>query len=383
LPRHYLDHNATAPLRPAVKAAVVEALDLAGNASSIHSEGRAMRALIEDAREALARALGTLSKNIVFTSGGTEAASLALSSSLTHRGKPFERLLVSAGEHACMISGHDYQDRVDTINLMPDGTLDIAHLSALLAHTKGRSLVAVHAANNETGVIQSLKSIADLVHQHDGALLVDGVQAFGRIDFTFHSTDADLIIISAHKSGGPKGVGALCFAQDVVHISHPPLRGGGQERGLRAGTENVQAIAGLSALLQARDVTREAEHCAQLRMEFEQRLRAIADDVIIFGETAARLPNTSSFAIPGLKAQTMLIALDLMGLSVSSGSACSSGKITPSHVLAAMGFDAEVALCAVRVSLGWSSCYDDIDALLHGIEEQYKILLKKRQKNAA
>lgn len=380
--RYYLDHNATAPLRPAVKQAMFEAYDGVGNASSIHHEGRTMRALIETAREALARSLGTLSKNIVFTSGGTEAVALALSPSLTHKGKHFSRLLVSAGEHACVLAGHNYPQH-EIIPLLTNGCVDLDQLAHMLAHDQGRPLVAVQCANNETGVVQPLAAIAEMVHAHDGAFMVDAVQAFGRIDVNFARTGADLICISGHKAGGPKGVGALCFASDVVHIHHPIVRGGGQERGLRAGTENVQAIAGLGALINNMDVAQEAQHIAHLRDSFEHELKLIAPEVMIFGADVARLPNTSSFAVAGLKAQTLLIALDLAGVSVSSGSACSSGKVTPSHVLAAMGYDADMALSAVRVSLGWNSTQADCEALLAALAEQYKIMQKRRQKSAA
>jgi cysteine desulfurase len=381
--RYYLDHNATSALRPSVRDALYAAYDMVGNPSSIHNEGRVARAAIEEARQRLAQLIHTQSKNIVFTSGGTEASALALTPSLTHKGQPCARLLMSAGEHACVLSGHTYGTQAEILHLRPNGVLDLDHLRDVLAHDPSRAMVAVQYANNETGVIQPLHDIADIVHEHNGVLLVDAVQAFGRIDVSFAHSHADLMIISFHKAGGPKGVGALCFADDVVHIHEPPIRGGGQERGLRAGTENVQAISALSPLFAALNMHSEAQVTEHVRDEFEAYLLREIPDAMIFGKDSPRLPNTSAFAVVGVKAQTMLIALDLAGVSLSSGSACSSGKLTPSHVLAAMGYAPEEAQCALRLSLGWNTTREHMASVSKIIVEHYKKLLSKRQKDAA
>lgn len=357
-PRLYLDHNATSPLRPVAAAAMVAALRLSGNASSIHAEGRAARAVIEEAREKLAALVGAKAKNVVFTSGGTEAACLALTPALGRAGvAPPGRLLLGASEHACVLNGHRFDKAAaSVIGVQPDGVIDLAALDAALAQG-GPALVALQGANNETGVIQPVAEAAALVHAAGGLLVCDAVQLAGRMPCTINALGADVLIVSAHKFGGPKGTGALVFASDCLQLASPLLRGGGQERGLRAGTENIAAIAGFGAAAAeaAAGLSGEAERLAGLRAVIEADIDRAVPGACFLCHNALRLPNTVAFSVPGVSAETLLIALDLAGVAVSSGSACSSGKVATSHVLTAMGVAPELARGAVRVSLGWST----------------------------
>jgi cysteine desulfurase len=364
--RAYLDHNATTPLRPAARAAMVAALDCVGNASSVHAEGRAARAEIELARDVLAALVGTKSKNIVFTSGATEALNLALTPELQLGSEcaPFDRLLIAGGEHSCVLSGHRFPAAsVDILPLTAEGVLDLKALHAALEkHTGHRIMLALQAANNETGVIQPVAEAAQLVHAAGGAVICDASQALGRIVSSFAASSADVLAFSGHKFGGPQGIGALCFRPGPYHIRNMVLRGGGQERGLRAGTENVAAIMGFAAA--AKDAASEAELLAakltSFRDALERKVVEIAPEAVVFGASAPRLPNTSNFAVSGTEAQVMLMALDIEGVAVSAGSACSSGKVRRSHVLAAMGVPDDLAQAAIRVSFGWNSVEEDL-----------------------
>ncbi len=362
MPREsYLDYNATAPLRPEARAAMVEALALCGNPSSVHRPGRKARAVVEAAREAVAALAGARPIEVVFTSGATEANNLCLA------GAPFARRLVSAGEHESVLAAGE----CGLLALTGDGLVDLEQLEGRLAAASEPLLLALMAANNETGVIQPLSAAAGMVHAQGGRLLTDAVQAAGRLPAS-HWADADFVSLSAHKLGGPKGVGALVLRGDALLA--PQLRGGGQERRLRAGTENVAAIAGFGAAAGAVAAKREAEQArtAVLRDRFEAGLRALVPGVRLFGASVPRLANTSCFAIPGRKAETLLIALDLAGVFVSSGSACSSGKVQRSHVLSAMGVEAGLAEGALRVSFGWSSEDGDVTHCLEALGEIVK-----------
>ncbi len=331
--RAYLDHNATTPLRPVAREAMFEALAQCGNASSVHREGRAARARLESAREVIAGFVETQPKNVYFTSGATEALNLVLTPELELDGNkaPFEVLLVAAGEHACVLQGHRFPAAaVERLPLTPAGTLDLAALDTALArHADRRMLLALQAANNETGVIQPVAEAAARVHAVGGALVCDAVQAAGKAACDFSALGADVLVLSAHKIGGPQGSGALCFANGRHHILNRLIRGGGQERGLRAGTENVAAVAGFAAAAGAAGKAGPAEmaRLAGLRDWLERDVRAVAPEVVVFGAGAPRLPNTANFAVPGLGAEVLLMALDLEGVAVSSGSACSSGKV--------------------------------------------------------
>ncbi|HEY4264926.1 MAG TPA: cysteine desulfurase family protein [Micropepsaceae bacterium] len=371
----YLDHNANSPLRPLARGAMDDALGTSGNASSIHGAGRAARARIETAREQVARLADAPSTSLVFTSGGSEANALALkgmvAGALADEDR-ITRLFVSATEHdsvranAAALAETVPGLKVSDIPVTPDGTIDLGTLRLALMQGKGRVLVAVMAANNETGVLQDIGKIAKLVKAEGGedALFhVDAVQAAGRTALSFNESDADTMTLSAHKLGGPQGAGALILKEGVPFV--PLIAGGGQELRRRAGTENVAAIAGFgAAAVEAMDFSIAAATLQRLRDRFERALKGLAPDAVIFGGNASRLPNTSNFAIPGLAAETALIALDLDGVAISSGAACSSGKVWPSHVLSAMGVDEALARGGLRVSFGWNSREDDVDAAI-------------------
>lgn len=361
--RHYLDHNATSPLRPQARAAMAAALDEWGNPSSIHAEGRAARALMEEARFIVADALDAA--RVVFVSGATEALALALRP-FWRRGETVgpRRLLIGATEHPAALAGHDF-DEAQAIPVGPDGRIDLAALEQALQGPP--AMLALQAANSETGVLQPLADAAALVRENEGLFVCDAVQAFGKGVPTGAGL-ADMLILSAHKIGGPKGVGALVLADEALHCDRPLLRGGGQEQGVRAGTENVAAIAGFGAAAASLDPL-EPEAMRRLRDEFERGLLELAPDAVVFGRAAPRLPNVSAFAIPGAKAQTMLMAMDMEGISISSGSACSSGKVKRSAVLDAMGVAPHIAECALRVSLGWNSTLIQINAALKAFEK--------------
>jgi cysteine desulfurase len=375
--RVYLDWNATTPLRAEARRAMLAAWELIGNPSSVHAEGREARRLVEDARAALAAAVGALPRNVVFTSAGTEANALALSPGLRGpSGGPVERLLVSAIEHASVLAGGRFPaDKVGHIRVTRAGVVDLDHLKALLKDGRP-SLVSIMAANNETGALQPIAEAARIVHEAGGLLHVDAIQALGKIAFNINAVGADLATFSAHKIGGPKGVGALVLAEGLAGLE-PVLRGGGQELNRRAGTENVAGIAGFGAAVKAalQALPEDAERMVTLRDRLENGIRAIAG-ATIFSNDTDRLPNTILFTAPGMKAETAVIGFDLEGVAVSSGSACSSGKVQPSHVLSAMGFDPAMAQGAVRLSLGWSTEPEDINKALEAWRKLGNTLLR-------
>jgi cysteine desulfurase len=381
--RTYLDYNATSPLRPEVADVVVRALQLPGNPSSVHSEGRAARAAIEAAREKVARLIGSKTKNLIFTSGGTEASNLVLSPSFRRLGQPgADRLLLGATEHPCGLDGHRFPaDTVERIPVGADGVLDLAWLRARLERAEGqRFLVSVQLANNETGVLHPVAEAARLVHERGGLLHTDAVQAAGKVPVDMAELGVDVLTISAHKIGGPKGIGAVALASDQLEIADRLIRGGGQEKGYRAGTENVAAIAGFGAAAEIAlaDLAGEAARLEALRDEAQTHLRRIASDAVIFSGEAERLPNTLAFAIPGLKAETALIAFDLHGIALSSGSACSSGKVRRSHVLDAMGVEPTLAEGAMRLSLGWMTTKEDVIRFAEACEKVVDTLYKRK-----
>jgi cysteine desulfurase len=363
--RIYLDWNATAPLRPQARAAALAALDIAGNPSSVHAEGRAARRLIEEAREKVAALVAADPRNVVFTSGGTEANMLALTPASGPDGKAPDRLLISALEHPSVLSGGRFAAAaVHRVPATGDGRIDLAALADVLAAMAGRrALVSLMLANNETGVVQPVSEAARLTHEAGGVLHVDAVQAAGRIPCDISAIGADLLTLSGHKIGAPKGVGAVVRRDAAVPFPAPLIKGGGQERGARAGTENVAGIAAFGAAAAAAlvDLDAEAGGMRALRDRLEAGLRSASPDLLVFGAEAERLPNTTLFALSGMKAETAVIAFDLEGVAVSSGAACSSGKVQPSHVLAAMGVPPQLARAAVRVSLGPTTTQSEID----------------------
>jgi cysteine desulfurase len=361
--RSYLDWNATAPLRPPAQAALEEALALVGNPSSVHAEGRAARRPVERAREQVAALVGALPANVFFTSGGTEANVLALTPAIETAGenRPRDRLFMSAVEHSSVRTGGRFPPAVtEDVAVTAEGRLDLAALRA------SRPLLSLMLANNETGVVQPVAEAAAMTHAAGGVLHVDAVQGAGRIACDIGSLGADIMTLSAHKIGGPKGVGALVRRNEDFHFPEPLVRGGGQERGIRAGTENVPGIAAFGAAAAAARglYAEEAARMWKLRDMLESGLKAVSPHAVIFGEGAERLPNTTLFAVAGMRAETAVIAFDLEGIAVSSGAACSSGKVQPSHVLAAMGVSPSLVGGAVRVSLGWNTDETDVERFL-------------------
>ncbi len=381
--RTYLDWNATAPLRAEARAAMVQALELTGNPSSVHGEGRSARALVEAARAQVAALAGGEAKGVTFTSGGSEANMLALTPALEAGGRkePRDKLFISAIEHASVRAGGRF-GAFEELPVTAQGVVDLSELERRIAKA-ARPLVSVMHANNETGVIQPIAQIAEIVHRANGILHVDAAQTAGRIDCDITALGADMLTVSAHKLGGPQGAGALVRRGDI-HIAQPLITGGGQERGQRAGTENVAAIAGFGAACAAASLARQADaqRMAKLRDRLEAKLKATTPEIVIFGADADRLPNTTLFTAPGLKAETAIIAFDLNGVAVSSGSACSSGKVQPSHVLAAMGVEPALARGAVRVSIGWDTNDQDLESLLNAWNTAVSSLLKRVTKAA-
>jgi cysteine desulfurase len=382
--RVYLDWNATTPLRPEARDAMAAAWECNGNPSSVHAEGREARRLVEAARARVAEAVGALPRNVVFTSAGTEANALALTPGLRlTSGLPVKRLLVSAIEHASVLAGGRFPaEAIGVVGVTRAGLVDLDHLRAMIEGGPP-ALVSVMSANNETGALQPVAEAAEIVHAAGGVLHVDAIQALGKIPIDINVVHADLMTLSAHKIGGPKGVGALVLAEDVLGLE-PQLRGGGQELGRRAGTENVAGIAGFGAAVKAAlgSLADEAPRLERLRNRLENGLRQ-TPDAIVFSEAGPRLPNTTLFTVPGLRAETAVIGFDLAAIAVSSGSACSSGKVQPSHVLEAMGFGPELAQGAVRLSMGWSTSETDVDRCLEAWRKLAGTLLRGLRRNTA
>ncbi len=340
--RTYLDHNATSPLRPEAKQAMVRAMEISGNASSVHSEGRKAHKLMDDARETLAFHLGCLPQMIAFTGGGTEANNMAL------RGLDVDRILISAVEHDSVRSAAKASGKnVEIIPVDKFGRVDLNGLEQMLNGPK--ALVSVMIANNETGVVQPIQDVVQLTSKVGGLCHIDAVQGFGKRPMNFGLLGCDLMTVGAHKVGGPTGIGALIIRDGLV--VEPLLQGGGQELRRRAGTENLVAIAGFAATAKAAQLENHA---------LNDTLEAALEDTVIFGDGVERLRNTTCFAKPGMKAETLLMNFDLEGIAVSSGSACSSGKVARSHVLEAMGVAPEISASAIRVSLGWNTTAEDI-----------------------
>jgi len=369
--RAYLDYNATAPLRPESRDAMVAALGATGNASSVHGEGRAARAKIEAARTDVARLAGGDARYVTFTGGGTEANNTVLTPEWSFNGKPvtLDVLLASAVEHVSVLAGGRFAaEAVKTIPVDGNGVVDLAALERMLADaTAGgrRAMVSVMVANNETGVIQPVADVARIAHTAGALVHTDAIQAAGRISLDIGALGVDVLTLSAHKIGGPQGAGAIVRASDAWAFA-PLTRGGGQEKRLRAGTENVAALAGFGAAAKAAladlgrvgDWTGWRDRLAEIATAGASK---IGRSATIFGADAPRLPQTLCVAVPGLPSEILLIALDLAGVAVSSGSACSSGKVAQSHVLAAMRVSPELARCAIRLSLGWESGPADLD----------------------
>jgi cysteine desulfurase len=348
LAEYYLDYNATAPMRPETVAAVAEALAAGGNPSSMHQHGQRARARVDAARRRVADMFDVLPHQIVFTSGATEANNLAMLGGGARR-------LISAIEHPSVAASDETCPRIP---VDATGTVRLDALETLLIEHRP-DLVAVMAANNETGVIQPLGEIARLVHARGARLLVDAVQAAGKMSVPLGSAGADMITLSAHKLGGPQGVGALILGEDQPLA--PRQRGGGQEGRRRAGTENVAGVVGFAHSL---GCAVDWGEVAALRDRLEAGARASCPDALIVGEAAPRLPTTSCLLTPGLGNEAQMMALDLANVRVGVGAACSSGRVESSAVLRAMGLSDELARCAIRLSLGWASVAADVEAFL-------------------
>jgi cysteine desulfurase len=367
-PRVYLDHAATTPLRPVSRAAVLESSDIFGNPSSLHAEGRAARAKLEAARRVIREAIGASGTGeLVFTSGATEANATALSSHARYAGA----ILASSVEHPSILA----QPGVETVPVDALGRIDLGALEARLARGDV-ALLALMLANNETGVVQPVAAAARLAHAAGARLHADAVQALGRIAVDVEVLGCDSLALSAHKLGGLKGSGAL-WLREPDGIA-PLLHGGGQEGRRRAGTENTAGIAGFAAAVTA-GMAESPTRLAALRQALEAGVRAIAPDAVVIAEAAERLPHISAIALPGVPAVTQVMALDLAGIAVSAGAACSSGKVARSHVLEAMGTSGDLADCTIRVSLGWTTTQADIARLL----EAWGALARRRPRAAA
>jgi cysteine desulfurase len=369
-PAIYLDHNAASPLLPEARSALIAALDLVGNPSSVHAHGRALRNLIDTARTQVATLAGAERKQVVFTGSATEAITQAISGGA--RAFASTAIVISAGEHAAVSKAAEATGLpVVTIALLPDGSIDLDHLAQVVANPEGNLLVALHWVNNETGVVQPIDRINAIVGPTRHTLFIDAVQAFGKLPLDFAASAPDMMAISGHKIGAPAGVGALLVKAhaDLVRL----IPGGGQEQGRRGGTEAAALIAAFGAAAAAIGERYAAADVPRLVSRLEADLKSAIPDLVIFGGN--RLGNVTNFAVAGVNNATAMMGLDLLGLSVSSGSACSSGKVGPSHVLAAMGVAPELADCALRVSLGWNSTADDVDAFVAG----YRSILERQR----
>ena len=366
LQRTYLDWNATAPLSEAARLAMVEAFSLPGNASSVHAEGRSARAAVEKARRQVAALVGAEPAHVTFTSGATEASNHVLSPDYRMGRAPvsISHLYASAIEHPAIREGGRFAaEQITEVPVTPTGIVDLAALEALLAKhdpASGLPMVAVMLVNNETGIVQPVAEVAALAHKYRGLMVVDAVQAAGRLSLDINTLDADFLIISSHKIGGPKGVGALISRGEVL-MPKPLIRGGGQEKGHRSGTENFHAIIGFGAAAQvmSEDLEDRNARIGAFRDRLEQAMVRAAPDIVIHGVNRHRVANTSFFTLPGMKAETGQIAFDLEGIALSAGSACSSGKVGQSHVLTAMGLDTDVG--GLRISLGPETTETDIE----------------------
>jgi cysteine desulfurase len=375
----YLDHNASAPLLPEARDAVLKALELTGNPSSVHGHGRALRALVDESRAKVARLAGATREQVVFTGSATEAITQAIVGGAKALG--VDGIVVSAGCHTAAIKAAEATGLpVTMVGLDDRGVMRVDEIAAAMARARGKLLVAVHLVNNETGVIQPVDRVEVLVGASPHFLFVDAVQALGKIELDFASRAADMMALSAHKIGGPQGVGALLMKGHADQVRLIP--GGGQETGRRGGTEATALIAGFGAAAEAFPSHYNTAHPVHILETAEIGLRALAPDAVIFGEKADRIGNTLNFAIPGLKNAVATMGLDLMGISISSGSACSSGKVGPSHVLRAMGVPTELSEGAMRLSVGWNSTEADIDAFLDGLTEVLNRHRQRRNKAA-
>lgn len=355
----YLDHNATTPLKKSAREAMLAVMDAPYNPSSIHSYGREAKKILNDATKKLLTSIGAENASIIFTSSGTESNNTALNAL-----KDIEVFITSAIEHVSIAKPLESKKNVIKIAVDNEGMVKLEELKKTLKENSGKKiLVSIIHSNNETGVIQNAKEIAKIVFENKGFLHFDCSQSLGKINFSFDDIGADMVTLSSHKLGGPKGVAALIIKKGLEFT--PFISGGGQQKFLRAGTENLPAIAGFAEAVSesVSNLKKYDEHCKKLISYFESKLKEKYPDALIFSKNSERLPNTSNFAIRGKKSETELIKLDLKGFCLSSGSACSSGKVSTSHVLTAMGYEKEIAECAIRLSVGLENNIDEISEL--------------------
>lgn len=354
----YLDYNSTSPLIPRILKEYTSILTGFGNPSSVHLNGRRSRYLIDDCRNVLSKYLGVKPRNVIFTSGATEANALAIDG-LISVGK-VSNVFCSGIEHPSVLNNIPKKNH---LKVLDNGQIDLKYLEMMLKDTSSPSLVCLMYANNETGVIQPLIETVELVHKHGGLVFSDMVQAIGKVEFDINALNLDILSISAHKFGGPPGIGALILREGID--INPLYYGGGQEGFKRAGTENILGIFGLKIALEEIHKNYNTKNISLLRDKFEKRISELRPDAIIFGNKVERLPNTTCVALEGISSESQVIRLDLEGFAVSAGSACSSGKITPSHVLLSMGVDYELAKCAIRVSIGPETKWTELEDFLN------------------
>lgn len=359
----YMDHNATSPTRPEAVDAAVCAMQAGGNPSSIHALGRKARRVVEDAREQVRGAVNApASAQIVFTSGGTEANTIAL------QGSGRDKVFAVATEHPSVLQA---RDGIERISVDVNGLIDPFQLEEMFAGGGDDVIVSVMLANNETGVLQQIEGIVNIAHRYDALVHTDAVQALGKVDVDFSALGVDLMSVSAHKIGGPQGVGALIATKDVK--LNAINAGGGQEGRLRGGTENVPGIAGFGIAAElAKSELADMDRLKGLRDQMETRILEIAPEARVIAAMADRLPNTSFVSMPGVDAETQVMAFDLAGICLSAGSACASGKTKSSPVLAAMGVPEDVAKSVIRVSLGHASTADDIESFISAWTDLYQ-----------
>jgi cysteine desulfurase len=362
----YLDYNATAPMKPAVRAAMLEAMERVGNPSSVHRYGRIARRHIEEARASVAALAGVKPAQVIFTSGGTEANVTVL------RGA--SAVITSAIEHDSVLAVTPNAARLPVTR---DGAVDLNAAEEVFKLVPAGALVSIMMVNNETGVIQPVAEIARLAKTHGHKMHTDAVQAAGRLPIDFAALGVDFLTLSAHKIGGPQGMGALIVGEKTVF--QPLLKGGGQEMNRRAGTENAAGIAGFGIAAQlAADDMRDAPRLGLWRDQIERQLHSIAcDDAVVIGRAAPRVANTLCVAMRGVGSETQVMAMDLAGVAVSAGAACSSGKVKASHVLRAMGYGPDIAGSALRISLGWATEEDDIKKCI----EAWHVLYRRTHNN--
>lgn len=367
----YLDYNATSPIRSAVIDTVASVMSVVGNPSSVHSAGRNAKATTEEARTKIAALTGCRPRDVMFSGGGTEANNTVI------RGSGAASLVVSAIEHDSVLAAAQ-RSEVPVFSLHTDanGVVDLAHLQSLLKEAPSPALVSVMMANNEVGAIQPIQQVAEVAREYNARVHTDAIQAVGKLNVDMKTLGVDYLTLSSHKIGGPQGIGAVVLAPTAP--LKPLIVGGGQELGRRSGTENVAGIAGFGvAAYEALVGLAGAKAVSEMRDTLEQRIRAISNEAIILAEGADRLPNTSCIAMPGVKGETQVMHFDLAGICLSSGSACSSGKVKVSHVLSAMGYSDEIAESSIRVSLGYNSTVSDVEAFVAAWGKLYERTAKK------